>query len=307
MQVSVDKKIMISRAISILVLALLTWSCFGATPVATISSTQPVVVSGITIPTNRVMSWPVAVNDEIATQTAPAVLRFTDGTIVTLQRDSRMRLEAGPTGVEVKMLSGSASYALKARSTVSFGPKITGLGIPTNIPSSAPSRPASQNEETATALIYRMPAQAPGSGVVFAPSMISTAAFAPTIAHQVTPPPQSVIILPSGLAIFVTPITAQGVTTGYTIVGVGAVTSNGIIQTPGVTALNGYTIAVQNGSVNTDQIKIFAPGSPSPVPDNQAGTLIQNTVKTVNQSLPSGQQISTTPGITIQPFSASAP
>jgi hypothetical protein len=297
---------MISRTVLIFVLALMAWQCFGATPIATISSTQPVVVSGITVPTNRVMSWPVAVNDEIATQTAPAVLRFSDGTVVTIQRDSRMRLEAGGSGVEVKMLSGSASYALKSKSTVSFGPAITAMRANVNKPITIPAQSNSQNGESPAA-IYHMPAQAPGSGVVFAPSMISTAAFAPTIAHQVTPPPQSVIILPSGLAIFVTPITAQGVTTGYTIVGVGAVTSNGIIQTPGVTALNGYTIAVQNGSVNTDQIKIFAPGSPSPVPDNQAGTLIQNIVKTVNQSLPSGQQISTTPGITIQPFSASAP
>ena len=299
---------MISRNALILVLAALAWQCFGATPIATISSSQPVVVSGITVPTNRVLSWPVAVNDEIVTQTAPALLRFTDGTVVTLQHDSRMRLVDGPSGVEVKMLSGSASYAVKAKSSVSFGPSVPSVRVPAMTAAGSPVPPASQNEDTAKALVYRTPSEAPSSGVVFAPSMISTASFSTGVGRQAAPAPQSVIILPSGLAVFVTPVMTQGVTTGYTIVGVGAVGSNGtIIQTAGVSTLTGYTITLPAGTSTTSQITLIPAGSTTPLTSTQAGTLIQSTTTSVNQSLPSGQQMSSNPGVTIQPFSASAP
>ena len=115
---------MLPRTVFIVAISVLLGQCFAASAVATISSTQPVVVSGITVPTNRVISWPVAVNDEIATQGAPAMVRFADGSVVTLQRNSRMRLEPAAAGVEVKMLSGSAIYDIKPKSGVSFGPAI---------------------------------------------------------------------------------------------------------------------------------------------------------------------------------------
>jgi hypothetical protein len=293
--------------VAVAIVALLSWPCFAASSIGSISSAQPIVVSGITVSTNRVMSWPVAVNDEIVTHTAPATLRFTDGSVVTLQRNSRMKLEPLPSGVGVKMLSGSAIYDLKPSSTVSLGTKYSGTDIPGNAALAATARPVSQNEATATALAYRMPASAPSSGIVFAPSMFGTAAFAPAISRQANPAgAKNMITLPNGLVVFVNPVTSGGVVTGYTIVGVGADTqTGGVLPTPSVTGLDGYTISVSNGPTGNSQVKIFAPGSSTPLSDSQAATLIQNTTTTVNQNLPPGQQISTTPGITIQPFSVS--
>jgi hypothetical protein len=172
---------MLSRTFGIFALGLLTWQCFGAAPVATISSTQPIVVSGITVPTNRVISWPVAVNDEIVTQAAPAMLRFTDGTVVTLQRNSRMKLNQGSSGVEVKMLSGSAIYDLKPRSNVSVANTMSALnGAATSqaasMTGSVPAvRMAPTNEAMATALAHA----APSSGMVIAASGVNAGTFSP--------------------------------------------------------------------------------------------------------------------------------
>ena len=301
---------MLRRTFILVISALLTGLCFAASPIATISSTQPIVVSGITIPTNRVMSWPLAVNDEVATQAAPATVRFTDGTVVTLQRNSRMRLEPGPSGTEVKMLSGSAVYDLKSRSTVSFGSTAVTTRIPASAVPAAPARAASQNENVATALAYRMPVAAPSSGVIFAPSMISTAAFASSVTRQVNSPGgQTAVILPSGLVLIVNPVmNAQGGVSGYTVVGVGAATASGsIIQTPNVTNLNGFTISVTGG-----QVQIAAPGQTSLLTPSQAATLLQTITTAVNNSpavVNSGQStaVQTNPGVTVTPFSPAAP
>jgi hypothetical protein len=297
---------MLPRIVVALIVALSTWPCFGALTIGSISSTQPIVVSGITVSTNRVMSWPVAVNDEIVTRTAPATLRFTDGSVVTLQRNSRMKLEPLPTGVQVKMLSGSAIYDLKSSSMVTLGTKSPGTRLPISSALVTSVRPTAQDGALATALASRISA-APSSGIVFAPSMFGTAAFAPAVTRQASPTgARNIITLPNGLVVFVNPITSGGVVTGYTIIGVGADTqTGGILPTPNVTALDGYTIVVVNGPNGVSQVKIFAPGATTPLPDNQAAALIQTTTTTVNQNLPAGLQISTTPGITIQPFSVS--
>jgi hypothetical protein len=286
--------------------AFLSWPCFSASTIGSISSTQPIVVSGIAVATNRVMSWPVAVNDEIVTHTAPATLRFADGSVVTLQRNSRMRLEPLSSGVGVKMLSGSAIYNLKPSSAVSVETRYSAAGVTGNL-LTAPVRPSSQSDGTATELAYRRPASTPNSGIVFAPSMFGTAAFAPSITRQANPAgAKNMITLPNGIVIFVNPVTSGGVVTGYTIVGVGAETqAAGVLPTPGVTSLDGYTISVVNGPNGNSQVKLFAPGSSTPLPDSQAAALIQNTATAVNQSLPAGQKVSATPGITIQPFSVS--
>src|SRR4051794_12249740 len=80
--------------------------CFSGAPVATVSSTDAILVDGMKVLTGRITSFPLNAENEIATQTAPARVRFTDGTIVTLQRNSRMKLAQGERGVEVKILAG---------------------------------------------------------------------------------------------------------------------------------------------------------------------------------------------------------
>ena len=161
---------MFARTLVAFAFFLVALQCFGASPVATISSTQPLVISGVTVPANRVISWPVSVHDEIATQTAPAMLRFNDGTVVTLQRNSRLRLEQGKAGVELKMMAGSAIYDVKPHSTITIDPAANPAAV-TSIPragnGTGKGTSASGNETAATALAYRMPSTAPSSGDCF--------------------------------------------------------------------------------------------------------------------------------------------
>ena len=161
---------MFLRTVVTPVLALLSWQCFAASsPIATVSSTQSIVVSGITVPTNRVISWPVALNDEIVTQSAPAMVRFADGTVVTLQRNSRMLLKQGASGVEVNMLAGSAIYDLKPNSNVSI-PNVAAAGVSAG--QKTTRKLSSGNETTAMALALR----GPSAGVALAPVTVGTLA-----------------------------------------------------------------------------------------------------------------------------------
>ena len=171
-----------SRTSVVLVLILLACQGFAATPVAAISCNQSVVISGITVPADRVISWPVSINDEIVTQSAPAMLRFNDGTVVTLQRNSRMKLTAGHSGVEVKMLAGSAIYDIKPRSTVSIGDQVAPSSAVSSreIPSTPVVTPfpvrgsAASNAAVASALAQ---APSPSSGIALAPAETSLATF----------------------------------------------------------------------------------------------------------------------------------
>lgn len=268
------------RTLMTLAVLLPTFQCFGASPVATVSSTESVVVSGINVPTSRVMSWPVNANDEIATQSAPAMVRFSDGTVVTLQRNSRMRLEQGPAGVEVKMLAGSAMYDLKSRSTVSVAPALAAARIPSNTPVNAPARTAvsaSSNEAMATALAYRMPAVAPSSGVVFAPTAISTGQFGPAAGaarQAITTPGGTYVTLANGMILEVTPV--QNSPGQFTISRVLIpVISNGqpTYATSPNSALLGNGLVVQNQGTAQQQITIFSGASPlTPAQVNAAFT-----------------------------------
>lgn len=159
---------MLSRKLTVIGLTISGGLCFSATPVATVSSTQSIVVSGIEVPTNRVISWPLSVNDEVTTK-APAMVRFKDGSVVTLQRNSRMRLQSSTSGVEVKVLAGSAIYDVKPQSGVSLVPAAAStirVAPPTTERAAikTPIALASRREITATALSTS--AVAPSSGVV---------------------------------------------------------------------------------------------------------------------------------------------
>ena len=260
---------MFPRTVTILPVVLLASQCFGGSPVATVSSTESIVVSGINVPSNRVMSWPVSANDEIATQAAPAMVRFTDGTVVTLQRNSRMRLEQGPSGIEVKMLSGSAMYDLKSHSTVSVGPKAAATRALATTPMNVPTRSAAaaaSNEAIATALVYRAPSVAPSSGVAFAPAMISTGQFGPaagTTRQAITTPGGNFVTLANGVVLEVTPVPNS--TGQFTISRVLIpVTANGqpSYATAPSSTLLGKGLVVTNQGGAQQQITIFNGATP---------------------------------------------
>src|SRR3954452_16182609 len=178
----IQEEPMMSRfTIAVLAAALMVCVSFAATPVAAVSSNQPIVVSGITVPTNRVMSWPLAVNDEVTTQSAPAVVRFTDGTVVTLQRNSHMRLDAGKSGVEVKMLSGSAMYDIKARSNVAISQNVasdTATSVKNGRTAPVTPLPVRGSSASNAAVVTAMAqAPAPSAGIALAPANLKSGVF----------------------------------------------------------------------------------------------------------------------------------
>ena len=52
----------------------------AASPVGTVSSREPFVLQGVTVPVVGSTSWPAMEGDVIETKTAPAEVRLKDGT-----------------------------------------------------------------------------------------------------------------------------------------------------------------------------------------------------------------------------------
>lgn len=267
------------RPVTVLGTVLLSWACYAASPIATISSTQSVIVSGITVPTHRVISWPVAVHDEIITQTAPAMVRFGDGTVVTLQRNSRMRVESGAAGLEVKMLSGSAIYDIKPHSTVSVAPVVSSMSNTVAVAAAPARRIESSREQEAMALAYRAPATAPKSGMVFAPTAFSTTTFGPAATRQdiTTVGGGSRITLPNGTILEVHSVSVGGQST-FVIDKVDIpiqVPGQGLrYVTPTSSQLVGASITVTNSSATNQQVSILLPGSTTPATPTQVQQLL---------------------------------
>ncbi len=87
----------------------------ASTPIANVSANGPLTVNGAAIRTEGIASWPVSAGDEVVTTTAPAVIMFNDGTRISVDKHTRVKLsKAGRPGVDV--LSGTAIYKTGAAS-----------------------------------------------------------------------------------------------------------------------------------------------------------------------------------------------
>ena len=64
---------------------------FGASPVAQVIGTESITVAGISAPARNFV--PLAPGDDVATQNGTAVVQFRDGSNVTLQSNSVLRVE----------------------------------------------------------------------------------------------------------------------------------------------------------------------------------------------------------------------
>jgi hypothetical protein len=92
---------------------------FAATPVASVSTSQPFRLDGHSISAQGIASWPLVVGDELATSTAAAQISFRDGSSVALAPKSNARI-AGTSAEPVFLLvSGSVDYNLTKNSKVS--------------------------------------------------------------------------------------------------------------------------------------------------------------------------------------------
>jgi hypothetical protein len=79
----------------------------AASPVATVTSSRAFDLRGATVKPDGVPSWPVMAGDEIKTSSAPARILFRDGSRVTLDAATAVRVEESVSGVNVRLSSGS--------------------------------------------------------------------------------------------------------------------------------------------------------------------------------------------------------
>jgi len=80
---------------------------YSASPVATVTSSRSFELRGATVKPEGVPSWPVMAGDEIRTSSAPARIVFRDGSKVTLDAASAVRIEQTVGNVNVRLSSGS--------------------------------------------------------------------------------------------------------------------------------------------------------------------------------------------------------
>jgi hypothetical protein len=85
---------------------------FASTPLATVSSAEPVTLAGHSISAPGVSSWPLVTGDEIATSTAPATILFRDGSSVALAAKSSARLTGTSVQPKLVLMAGTLNYKI---------------------------------------------------------------------------------------------------------------------------------------------------------------------------------------------------
>lgn len=84
---------------------------WAAAPVATVSSAEDFSLKGAPAPVAGVPSYPVMLGDEVQSGNASTVLRFKDGSKVTLAPHSRARVEESDSHLAVRLIMGGGGYS----------------------------------------------------------------------------------------------------------------------------------------------------------------------------------------------------
>jgi len=92
----------------------------AATPVASLSSSSDFQLSGAAVNTAGVSSWPILAGDKIVSGVGAAIIRFTDGTVVTLAPASQAKVERDKDSISVRLLSGFMSFVAAPDSLLHF-------------------------------------------------------------------------------------------------------------------------------------------------------------------------------------------
>lgn len=111
---------MFRPAVFVASLLFLVTACFAAQPIATISSAGPVTVSGTPMSASTVAFWPLASRDVIATADTSAVVILPDNSRITLNSNSRARVESDGDRMRFQLLNGSADYSLVTPTSAVF-------------------------------------------------------------------------------------------------------------------------------------------------------------------------------------------
>jgi hypothetical protein len=89
--------------------------------VATVSSSEPFTLRGNVVPIQGVSQWPVFNGDEIATSSASAIVSFSDGSRILMDRNTRLTVALKGKKTDVKVTKGKIWYDLKAMARFSVG------------------------------------------------------------------------------------------------------------------------------------------------------------------------------------------
>lgn len=100
--------------------AVFSLASFASAPLATVSSAEPVTLSGHSLSAPGVSSWPLVTGDEITTSTAPATILFRDGSSVALAAKSSALLTGTSTQPKLVLIAGRLNYSLVAGSKVAL-------------------------------------------------------------------------------------------------------------------------------------------------------------------------------------------
>ena len=96
------------RNLSVLSLvAMIVSAALAAAPIATVISGEGLKVRGTAVPATSVSSWPVTNGDELASSGSPAVVMFKNQSRLTLEANSRVKLEQRGDNTCVFLLAGS--------------------------------------------------------------------------------------------------------------------------------------------------------------------------------------------------------
>ena len=90
----------------------------AAQQVATVIASMPFELRGVRVTPAGVPSWPVSAGDEVATESWPVSFQFPDGSQITLEPNSRARIEGTKKSPVFRLIECTADYRLKRLGSV---------------------------------------------------------------------------------------------------------------------------------------------------------------------------------------------
>jgi hypothetical protein len=158
---------------------------FAATPVASVSTSQPFTLDGHSVSAKGVDSWPLVIGDEVATSTSPATISFRDGSSIALAAKSDAKISGTSAEPVFLLVSGSLDYNLAKNSKVSV----------TNL-----QQPAKHNKARVAAV-----AAAAVSAAAITPALVKASANSATAGTLASAPAASASAVPDTAAAAATP------------------------------------------------------------------------------------------------------
>lgn len=93
---------------------------FGAVPIANVSSSETFELRGHMVPVEGVTSWPVLAGDRIHASTSNALIRFADGSTITLYPGSTATVDSDSVDHNsFHLIAGSMALIIKAPKNLS--------------------------------------------------------------------------------------------------------------------------------------------------------------------------------------------